>query len=274
MHRLRTCLTVVVLLFSVNLYAPVHPIQTISVLAEFFAKVYELSRLGPVLVVFDIDKVLLLGRWDDGDDSQSTDSGGLSMPQPPSRTVLVGGGGTVAGAAGGTPIMLNKIQRPQRKHAMPRRLVIWLRDLTQAADVICLTSRQPWSKAQLDQKGVFLGGIENMIELDPGQLGVLENQHHSTYDSNVIYTAHNPKGAPLAYFAGLSETAYTSVIFIDDQLGNVQNVVEALEAAGMNVWGFHFTGTTLGQNNNWQEPDEKDKKDSDGPFFHKEPSDD
>ncbi len=251
-------------------------IITVDNMATFIGKAFELSAHNPILVVFDIDNVLLhcvpttvssitSGACpDDKDDSHL-------LPGPMLSSIAamsVSEGASLMVGTGASPQYF--LAKQPKQHAISGELTKWINELTQIADVICLTSRDSVKPAELVHHGLRLLSSHNAIELETLENEKIQKHPHCNYQNNIIYTGFEPKGPPLLTFCEFSATAYHTVLFIDDDLKKVQSVVDTLHAAGIHVLGYHLTGKRVGMCS-WKSPAQSSFKEE--PFFHAEPED-
>lgn len=71
-----------------------------------------------------------------------------------------------------------------------------------------------------------------------------ELEFSPVYKSGVLITSLHNKGSVLLDFLNAVQWKGKKVIFIDDQLGNIQSVVHALEALDIEVIGIHYTAAS------------------------------
>ncbi|UYM17881.1 DUF2608 domain-containing protein [Endozoicomonas euniceicola] len=247
-------------------------IRAIESIAEFISKAVELSHTGRVLVVFDLDNVLIRTQTRKTVSQEQYEPEFLQLGPEMWRemqNVRASCAFSMTGSYNAQACGLTH-QKPTTSghNYIPGRLAGWVNHLTKITDVIGLTMRSSRSQARLRQSGINLTGQSNAIDIVTTQTHFINSQN-SGYRENIIYTNHNPKGNYLLEFYNLSNE-YDTVLFIDDLPGNVQNVVNTLSAAGINVLGFWLKSETLGK----YQPPQAEAYKSRAFFFHPKPDGD
>jgi hypothetical protein len=143
-----------------------------------------------------------------------------------------------------------------------------INELSNHADVICLTARSTATLAKLEQHGIDLLQSNNKITLTQEQEKELNNFSYSYYN-NIIYTNYKEKGTALKTIYSYSKTAYDKVFFIDDCDKNWLSVLYRMHDNNMPIISCNLLNTE-------QEPQKPCSLNLNGyptkekPFFHSE----